>query len=138
MSDRDAPPAYLYEEEVCPSCGKFAVLDEINGWCEECSPATLAKAVNRLESYLAKNADEIEHYVAQGLQVYQAIDRLHAPRSRPTCIVCGESIKRASRSSIFCRRTTACRKFARRYIYLYRDKGLSKAEALAKIFEELS
>lgn len=133
----DAPPAYLSNEEICPSCGKFAELDEYTGWCDECSPATLAKAKNKLESYLARNANEIEHYMVQGLQAYQAIDKLHAPQSRPSCVVCGQVIKRASRSSIFCRRTSECRRLARRYVYLYQEKKLTKAEALAKIFEEL-
>ena len=133
-----APPATLTYEGVCPSCGKFADLDEMTGWCSECSPATLQKAFSRLESYLAKNADEIEHYMVQGYSLSQSVDKLHSPQSRPTCIVCGNVIKRASRSSIFCRRTTACKKYARRYIYLYQTKRLSKAEALAKIFEELS
>jgi hypothetical protein len=135
MDDIAAPPANL-PSEVCPNCGEFATLNEVTGWCEKCSPTD--KAYSKLESYLAKNADEIEHYMTQGMSVGAAIDMLHSPKVRPTCIVCGGVIVRAQRSAIFCRRTYNCRRYARRYVYLYQTKGLSKSEALSRIFEQLA
>jgi hypothetical protein len=92
----------------------------------------------RLERYLKKNADEIEHYLSLGFSISHAVDQLHTPKQRPSCIVCGEVISRARRSAIFCRKYEVCRKYARRYVYLYQTKRLTKTEALAKVFEELS
>ena len=138
MMNNDAPSAYHYNpdlEELCPNCGNFAILNEVTGWCPDCSPQD--PTYTRLEGYLRRNANEIEHYMMQGMSVGAAIDKLHSPKQRPTCIVCGKTIARGHRSSVFCRRTQACRSYARRYVYLYQTKRLTKAEALAKIFEEL-
>jgi hypothetical protein len=127
-------------DEVCPRCGDFAVLMANTGWCEECSGPINATELNqfKLEHYLAHNADELEYYIAQGFSLNASVDKLHHSNGRPVCIVCGTTIKRAKRSSIFCRQTDMCRKYARRYIYLYQHKGLSKVEALAQIFSELT
>jgi hypothetical protein len=125
--------------EVCPSCGEFAKLLEMTGWCRECSP-TPTQIRNRLESYLCLNANELEHYMCTGLSLSKAIDKLHAAAqsNRPTCIVCGGVILRARRTAIFCRQHTECRKYARRYTYLYQNTIRTKAQALAQVFEELS
>lgn len=125
----------------CTSCGNwFPALDEITGWCDQCSggintPAILAL---RVERYLLANADEIEHYILQGHSLWKSIDLLHAHESRPKCIVCGEVIKRARREAIFCRNTSECRRYSRRYVYLYREKGMSKAQALAQVLSDLT
>src|SRR5262245_15136694 len=92
----------------------------------------------RFEAYLARNADEIEHYIIQGYSFYQSLELLHRTNGRPTCIVCGGTIKRAKRESTFCRQSTECRRYARRYVYLYQSKGLTKTEALAIVFTELT
>jgi hypothetical protein len=122
-------------DEICPSCGKWvSELSEETGFCGECSP----KVVSQLESYLLANADEIEHYLLQGLSLNQAIDRLHANNGRPRCLVCGHTITRAKRTAVFCRRTKECRRYSRRYVYLYRELGMSKSQALAQVLEELT
>jgi ribosomal protein S16 len=100
----------------------------------------LPPSYHRLESYLASNADELEHYITQGATLNQAVNRLHKSSNgnRPTCASCGGVIKRARRSAIFCRQHNYCRRYARRYTYLYQEKGLSKTEALAQIFQEIT
>src|SRR4051794_28632857 len=120
---KDALSLVTYDnEEYCPNCGKWVNGDEYDygtGWCRNCSPYIYTK----IESFLAKNADAIEFYIIQGYNFWQALDKL-AKLTAPTCVVCGNKIRRASRSSIFCRQSATCRKFSRRYVYLYQTKGL--------------
>lgn len=131
------------DNEVCPNCGKIVdSLDEITGWCSECSPAQIITQEYQLTRYLEVNADKLEYYITTGQanNVYQAIDLLAHPKNghRPTCVVCGSVIKHAPRTSVFCRRTKECRRYSRRYIYLYTKKGMTKTEALATILTELT
>jgi hypothetical protein len=120
MPVSSAPPA----AEVCSSCGGFVEkLDGKTGWCEKCSS-------KQIKSFLLSNADHIEHYVLQGFSVQQALRRV-ALEVKPICAVCGKPMVRAKRTAIICRRTMRCRKVSRRYVYLYSEKGLTKAEALA-------
>ena len=124
-------------EWVCPSCGEFVnELDEISGWCFGCSPVI----EQQLERYLSINADKLEYYILQGKSLYQAIDTLANPINghRPTCVVCGQHMPHAPKNSIFCRRNKTCRKYSRRYVYLYRELEMSKSEALALILAEIS
>lgn len=132
-------------EEFCPKCGKYVETTEFNeltGWCIECSPAnssTFATAnFYKLEHFLKKNADKLEHYIQQGNSIWQALDHVCDPNDRPVCVVCGEVIRYARRNSVFCRKTVQCRKYSRRYVYLYSHKGYSKTVAFAMVLEELS
>lgn len=128
--------------EFCPCCGKdVEELIETTGWCLHCtthvSIITGTDYVNsKLSLSMAANADSIEYYMKLNNSVWQALAL--ARQDRPVCVVCGERIKRASRTSIFCRVNPECRRYSRRYTYLYRDKNLSKSEALAQILTELT
>jgi len=123
---------------VCPNCGDFVdYLIVKTGWCRICSYAG-SVLVNKLEQYLAANADEIEHYLLQGKSLNKAIDLVHSKNGRPHCLSCGRIMDRAPRNAVFCRATKQCRKFSRRYVYLYREKGMTKHAALAKVLEDLN
>ena len=128
---------------VCPNCGNYAdELDEYTGWCRTCSYVPTNR--DTLEISFAANADAIEFYISTGrqfgktraLSVWKALKLAQADRA--ICVVCGNRIARASRSAIFCRKTPECRRYSRRYVYLYREKGLTKVEALAIVLEELT
>jgi DNA-directed RNA polymerase subunit RPC12/RpoP len=123
---------------VCSNCGDLVEeLDEFTGFCTACSPPR-NKTESNAHEWLAKNANHIEFYMSLGNSVSVAIDRVYEDL-RPVCLVCGRTISHASPGRvIFCRRTKICRRYARRYTYLYQDKGLSKSEALAQIVRELS
>ena len=126
---------YSDNEFVCTNCGAFASeLHPNTGWCYTCSPIV---TVTKVEIALAANADAIEHFTStSSVTIWEAL-RL-AQSDRPTCVVCGERISRAPRNAIFCRRTQECRRYSRRYVYLYRERGFTKVEALAQIFVELT
>lgn len=133
----DSPEAT--SSELCPSCGKFADergLSEVTGWCYECTPPNNSSQRDSTELALHAHADAIEHFIGEGQTVWQALDS--ARMGRPTCVVCGESITRAKRNSIFCRRTSECRRYSRKYVYLYRERGKSKAEALSMVLTEIT
>lgn len=103
------------EDCVCPSCGNFTDakgLNEVTGWCIDCTTLSAGNAA----------ADVVVHH----------------PFDIPKCIVCGEPIRRSRRFAIFCRRHSLCRRYARRYVYLYSERGISKAEALAIVLRELT
>lgn len=112
--------------EVCPSCGEFVrKLDSQTGWCSDCTGDA-----QEVSNFLSVNADHIEHYILQGFTLKQAIKRVYVER-RPICAVCSKPMPRTKSTAVICRRTKECRRVSRRYVYLYREKGLSKAEALA-------
>lgn len=124
--------------EVCPNCGHdVAELDEYTGWCEQC---TGKSGQAYFGNYLAVNADKLEHYISQGHSLESTIDLLADPKNghRPTCIVCGRVMSHAPKTAVFCRKTAECRRFSRRYVYLYKTKGLTKTAALAKVLAELT
>ena len=124
-------------QELCPHCGEFVnrlMLD--TGWCVSCSGYNVNTSL-LVEQWLTTNANAVEHYLLQGNSLSKSID-LVAKGLKPVCVVCGTEMNNASRGSVFCRRNATCRKFARRYTYLYQDKGLTKAQALARIMIELS
>jgi hypothetical protein len=124
MQDFPVPTA-----AVCSNCGEFVrQLDYQTGWCDDCAGIKRA-------AFLEANADHIEHYVLQGFPVTTAIKRV-ALEVKPVCAVCGKAMERAKRNAVICRRTEQCRKISRRYVYLYSEKGLSKAEALATVLAE--
>lgn len=129
-----ANPAFTFQE-VCPNCGDFtSSLSQVTGWCKGCSPADSLD--NQLNEWLATNADAIEHYMLQGNSLTKSID-LAARRVRPICAVCSKEISHGSKSSVFCRKNRECRRYSRRYIYLYTRRGMTKAQALAQVLSEL-
>jgi predicted amidophosphoribosyltransferase len=85
---------------------------------------------------LSINSNALEHYMLHGYSVAAAVDRVYA-ENRPTCAVCGKPIKHASKSAVFCRRTPECRRYSRRYVYLYSRRGHTKVEALGIVLSEL-
>ena len=118
MTFSSTPP--FAANEVCTNCGEFVEqLVEETGWCKDCSPK-------------ARNVEHIEHYKKEGLSLRKAIKRA-ATDVKPTCAVCGKPMNRAKRNAVICRRTVKCRQTARRYAYLYSEKGYTKAEALAEV-----
>lgn len=118
----------------CPNCGEFfSSLNEITGFCGKCTNQTKKK----VELFLEKYADHIEHYIAQGCALPIAIKSVRT-ENQPRCLSCGVVIIRAPRNSVFCRSNKKCRHYSRKYVYLYREKGLSKAEALAQVSVELT
>lgn len=122
--------------EVCPNCGELVdTLTTDEGWCKEC--AGPHQLLDKLEVFLSANADHIEHYMANGSSLYQAIDNLRLDVA-PTCLSCGVVIKHGRRDALFCTKTPQCRSSRRRYIYLYQTKGLSKSEALGKVLSQLN
>lgn len=130
---------------LCVVCGDFATLNEVTGFCGPCSQGRTASTTtsfsfttSKTELALQANANAIEHYIGNGSAntTWQALSL--ARQNRAICIVCGEPIPRAPRNAVFCRRNKECRRFSRRYVYLYAEKKLSKTEALAQIFSELS
>jgi hypothetical protein len=124
--------------EFCPNCGnEVNELDDETGFCAECTPNP-RELYSRVEQYLAANAEELEFYIYHGKSLYQAIDLLHDGNHRPKCLCCGAVIKRAKRTAVFCRQNKECRRYSRKYVYLYTERGLSKSQALAVIMEELT
>lgn len=92
---------------------------------------------SKMEIALRANAERVEFYVSSANTSVWAALRL-AQQDGPTCIVCGNPMPHASRGALICRKTKECRRISRRYIYLYRERGLSKIEAIAKIMGELT
>lgn len=126
-------------QEFCTECADLVdTLDPRTGWCPKCTKeyydATGIRS--QAEAFLESNADHIEHYLLQGRSLNESIDMLRSS-FRPICASCGAVMKRAAKNSVFCRKTTRCRKAARRYVYLYERKGYTKAQALSVILEEL-
>lgn len=130
--------------EFCSSCGYFVdELDETTGWCYNCARLDnndrtgSVLSVSKMELALRANADRVEFYISTAnASVSQAL--LLAQQDGPTCIVCGNPMKHASRGALICRKNKECRRISRRYTYLYRERGLTKIEAIAQIMGELS
>jgi len=118
---------------VCPCCGGFIAgeLNEETGWCDGCS-TSVENQEKRITKWLEVNADHIEYHLSRGLSYRQAVLAVNGD-TRPTCGICGKPMARAKRSAVICRRTSQCKRASRRYIYLYTEKGYSKAEALALV-----
>ena len=122
---------------LCPECGNYTdFLDEYTGWCSDCSSRITVNST-KIELAFAANANAVEFYVSSmNVSVWQALTL--AQQDRPRCIVCGRELHRAPRNAIFCRKTAECRRYSRRYVYLYRERGLDKTQALAQVMSELT
>lgn len=124
------------DAEYCPNCGEWYAPQDFDlntGWCNTC--AGVVK--NQLELFLQRNADHIEHYLYKGLTLRVAILKVRAD-IRPVCVVCGNEIKYANKSAVFCRQFESCRYYARRYKHLYSRGDITKPQALAQILHELT
>lgn len=122
-------------DEWCPNCGRQTKrLNNYTGWCNDCSTND---PYIQVEYFLEKNADHIEHYLAQGKTFFEALVLIREDY-RPTCLCCGEFIKRAPRSSQFCTRTAKCRAARDRYHYLHKRRNFTKSQALALVISELA
>lgn len=128
----------MSNDELCPSCGKFvSSLREDTGFCANCSKPYKLSVYDKAEQFLANNADHIEHYLSTGISFSAAIEKLRAD-TKPRCACCGVLIKRAARTAVFCRDKPQCRKASRRYVYYYNERGMTKANALAKVLSDLN
>lgn len=128
----------LPQDELCPNCGEFVShLDRATGFCKSCTGGGDSDSdYEKLESYLAANADHLEFFMMQGHALYRAIDLSYADNQKyRTCASCGGFIERGGPRSIFCRKNKRCRALVRRYEYLYTHKGMSKAQALAEVLK---
>lgn len=127
---------------VCPSCGDYVRrLTKAYGWCFSCSSmeANITNAADResqIEAFFKQYADNLEYHILNGNSLRDSVKLLKLER-RILCQSCGAVMRGAPKNAIFCRKTAQCRKFSRRYVYYYDQKGLSKAEALAKVLEGL-
>lgn len=120
-------------DEWCPNCGNpSSKLDNYTGWCSDCSRND---PYIQLENFLEENANHIEHFMAKGQTLSQALESIRNDY-RPCCLSCGELMPRASKLATFCRKYERCRAIRNRYQYLHKKKNLTKSEALAKVIEQ--
>lgn len=126
--------------EFCPECGEFVLyLDRNTGWCTTCTALINNNTRTAIEAFLYANADHIEHYILRGKSFNQAIESLRDEIAKyRTCASCGALIKRGGPAAIFCRKTEACRKASRKYVYLYDRKGLTKSQALNEVLATIN
>src|SRR5215831_9979991 len=130
--------------DVCPSCGDFVnELNPATGFCLSCSPLNCMRCGNerttpghkfcitcQRTNWLERNADALEKEMAEGQSFRQAIE-IVSRENRATCIICGSAIVgRSKASTIFCTKTSACRRARGRYSKLIERKGFSKDLAL--------
>ena len=149
-------PALEVQQEVCPNCGHLATLQEITGWCPQCTLAhdptkTICKSCGglfsrgkkpstkcwlcRKEEWLTEYADELEKYIALGHGI-EAAKKLVRRDNRPNCECCGQPIKGGDKDRKFCKRDK-CQKVARSYKAL-KLTGLSPDVALAIATERVT
>lgn len=134
--------------EICPSCGSFAdKLNELTGWCIECSPPCCQRCGGELikgtlcqkcakEQWLAFFADEIEYFLSEGFSYSQAIQEIYN-RNRAVCVVCAAPIPgRSQATTLFCAKNEGCRKARRRYHKLVYEKGMTRSLALEQVLVE--
>jgi hypothetical protein len=120
--------------EVCPRCGEFAILDNYTGWCGVCSNTNDYIIT---ESFLARHADAIEHYLSAGYSFSESITKLNTD-SRPVCLCCGGFIIRARQNAIFCSKYKKCITSRNRYKYLVHKKGMTPSFALNQVLTEIT
>jgi len=132
-------------EELCPSCGKWALMHEVTGWCFECSgiappcycercgKRTINRYCNscRYMLWLERNADEIERVMCSvGISAGRAKLIVRA-ENRPKCLCCRRPIKGGERGkNYFCRKTPACKTGHNSYHYHRTTRRRSRDEAL--------
>jgi hypothetical protein len=136
-----------YDSNVCPNCGDFAELNNITGWCYECSPATCDKCNGprtsdhklcigcQREAWYERNADQLECYIAQGLNLNEAKSKIIS-ENRAICVVCSSPIPgKHKKDTLFCKKNKECRQAKWRYSWAVR-KGKSKEAALEESLRE--
>jgi len=126
--------------EFCPDCGEFvASLNDITGFCENCTPSTAVvpskkeggtTAVNR-SKWLNTNADKIEATMQNYNINASAAIKVIAAQSAVVCICCGEFIPHATAGRHFlCNKNPQCKRARRYYKYLHYEKGVEPEQAL--------
>src|SRR5215472_970378 len=144
MTGAPSSVSVISDKDWCPRCGDFGVIDEVTGWCVDCAGLVnngstgVSPVIRKQERALAVHADAIEHYMVNGkaTTVWEAL-RL-ARQDRAICVVCGEEMAHASRNAVFCRRYAECRRYSRRYVYLYTERKRRHSAALGLLFSELA
>ncbi len=132
-------------DSLCPNCGNFVKeLDDVTGFCLKCSgvgsvnakgPTPIDKA-EKLELWLAQNADTIEDLMlADNVTAKFAIrEILHS--ERPRCMTCNSEMPHTtSGRHMFCTKKPECRRARRYYRYLIYEKHTSKEAALKLTLE---
>ena len=122
---------------LCPKCGLFVdSLDDLTGWCASCT-ARISRTTVTGFATIASYSSAIGFFIAtENVSVWEALTLTR--QDRPRCIVCGDELHRSRRYAIFCHKKKECRRYSRRYVYLYTKKDLDKTQALAQIMDELS
>ena len=133
---------------MCPSCGKWALIDEMTGWCFPCNgkapPVKCERCGNALAygiykycsscrymRWLEQNADEIERVIVSVEVSAGRAKQIVRANIRPRCLCCRKPIKGGVKDkNYFCRKTPACRTGHNSYHYHRTTKHRSKDEAL--------
>lgn len=161
-ADRSDPvrPADISDFDICPSCGELVYeLDELTGWCPECSGVTTVSCLScgegfakdaahrklcpkcRDERWLARNANALEILLQHGYSIANARQQVYE-NNRPHCLSCGVVLIGARNGAQFCTKTPECRSWRRRYRTLkerYQRKGSQAAakQAIAQVSAEI-
>jgi hypothetical protein len=140
------PPFLLNMEELCPSCGDFAVLNERTGWCRKCTTVSLCKCGRPITSggklcsvckrieWEKKNSVRIAHFLHQGYPRYMAIQKVRE-ENRVICAGCGTEMKGAKLGSVICRRNTQCRSLYWRVVHYKRKHNI---EGMKEAYERFN
>lgn len=125
--------------ELCPSCGDFAELNAITGWCLECTGGDYCQRCGRpfandsyrrycstcrVDQWLEDNADEIEDCLEAGFSVKEAINQVKA-KNKTRCISCLDVLQGPG---LLCHKPK-CRKVYNRY-RVRRAKGYTQERAI--------
>lgn len=145
--------------EFCSECSDFKVLDDVTGWCRDCTMRHYPKHQYcencgkgfdddrqrralcprcRSAEWVVNNADKIELYIAAGLTYSLAVERVSFD-NRPICLSCKRKVKGGIKGrTVFCTETAKCRTSARRYKYYKNNKGYNEAHALELVLQKLT
>jgi hypothetical protein len=139
--------------DVCPSCGEFAELDDVTGWCVECTANNAPLEPRRCVScdrpfsysrttryrykcsgcqrrdFLEKHSERVAELRAQGHSIEKAMKIINE-ETLPRCMICNEPLRNATRGrAFFCRSKAICISARTRFKYL-KEKGVPPDKAL--------
>lgn len=136
--------------DLCPSCGEFNHLREDTGFCNDCSPGDFCDTCGNLfspdqqtrttcstcryERWLAKHADRLEEFIAEGLTFSEAKKKVRE-QSKTICISCGTPL--AQHRGRLCTTNKKCKSVRVRTRYNVTVKGMSKEEALREALQRV-
>ena len=141
--------------DVCPFCGKLAVLDEITGWCPECSGTGQLKTYtcvrcrksfdSSLMEFICSSckvedwANEIEEVMGKFKVSFTKAKQLVAQSNQAVCLCCRKKMPRATKGRhYFCTSKKKCRSASRRVKHLRMSRGLAYEDALHIVLLELN